>query len=393
MIISSANTKLFSHYFAILTAVSFFLQIACSGRAGKKEENGKIFQANSILVAERLYIEKMEGYTRLIISDPWQGAKGISNDYYLIRRGAAIPQGVDSSKVINVPIERIICMSTTHSAMILALNEGSSIVGMSGTDFSFSEKLKPMIEKEAIKDVGYEGNLNNELVLKLSPDLIMMYGIGNESAGYTARIEDLGIKVIFNADYLETDPLGKAEWIKLFGALYCRETMADSIFNDESARYNDLALQIVRQVSTRPQVLLGLPYKDTWFISPGNSFISKLIQDAGGSYLWKDLSSDVSMPYGLENVYIKALNADYWLNIGSAVSARDIMAVDPRLMDLPCFKTSRLYNNNKRISQGGGNDYWESGTLYPHLILKDIASILHPGIFGNYDLYYYRKLD
>jgi len=393
MIKTAWGTKLFSHFFASLIAISFLLQFSCSPGVGKKEVNGKVYQCNSILKAERLSLERMEGCTRIIISNPWQGAKGIINEYYLIRRGAAIPEGVDSSKVIYVPIERIICMSTTHSAMILALNEGISIVGMSGTNFSFSEKLRPMIEKGDIEDVGYEGNLNNELVLKLSPDLIMMYGVGNESAGYTARIEDLGIKVLFNAEYLETDPLGKAEWIKLFGALYCREDMADSIFNDEFARYNDLARQVVREINTRPQVLLGLPYKDTWFISPGNSFISKLIQDAGGSYLWKDLSSDVSMPYGLENVYIKALNADYWLNIGSAGSVMDVMAVDPRLVDLPCFKTGRLYNNNKRIAPGGGNDYWESGTLYPHLILKDIASILHPGIFGNFDLYYYRKLD
>jgi iron complex transport system substrate-binding protein len=383
---------LISYSCQALVLLLLLMLFSCSDSAGKKETPGTVIHDHNILRAERLRVEKADDYTRIIISNPWQGAKGITNEYYLIQRGKPIPEGVDSSKVIYVPVKRIICMSTTHTAMILALNEESSIIGMSGTNFSFSEKLKPAIENGAIEDVGYEGNLNNELILKLSPDLIMMYGVGNESAGYTAKIEDLGIKVIFNADYLETDPLGKTEWIKLFGALYCKESMADSIYSDESAKYNDLSAFVEGEVKTRPQVLLGLPYKDTWFVSPGNSFISKIIKDAGGSYIWKDTRSDVSMPYGLENVYIKALNADYWLNTGSANTSDDIMAVDPRLMELPCFKSGNLYNNNKRISIGGGNDYWESGTLYPHLILKDIAAILHPEIFKNYELYYYTKL-
>ena len=71
------------------------------------------------------------------------------------------------------------------------------------------------------------------MILSISPDLVMMYGIGSESLGYIGKIKELGIKVMFNADYLETDPLGKAEWIKLFGALYCKESMADSIFRSE----------------------------------------------------------------------------------------------------------------------------------------------------------------
>jgi iron complex transport system substrate-binding protein len=98
------------------------------------------------------------------------------------------------------------------------------------------------------------------------------------------------------------------------------------------------------------------------------------------------------MPYGIENVFLRALAADFWLNIGSINNKDDISAVDLRLSDLPCFKKGNLYNNNKRISQSGGNDYWESGCIYPHLILEDIASILHPGLFGDHEMVFYRKI-
>jgi iron complex transport system substrate-binding protein len=221
----------------------------------------------------------------------------------------------------------------------------------------------------------------------------MIYGIGSESAGYVGKLKELGIKVIINADYLETDPLSRAEWIKLFGSLYCKENLADSIYNKEVDRYTKLRSFIEQNNRSRPKVLLGLPFKDTWYISPGNSFISKLIADAGGEYLWADTKSSFSMPYGIENVYLRGMKADFWLNISNISSRKEISSVDQRLEGLPCFKNDNLYNNNKRISEGGGNDYWESGSLYPHLILKDLANILHPELFSDHELTYYRKIN
>jgi iron complex transport system substrate-binding protein len=347
---------------------------------------------NQIKKAERLTIEKKSRWSEVKIINPWQGATGINQIYYLVTRGSAIPAGIDSLAVIFVPVQKIICMSTTHLAMISALGEERSIAGVSGTGFIYSPIILKNVEKGLVVDVGYEANLNRELILKISPDLIMIYGIGSESSGYVARIKELGIKVIINGDYLETDPLGRAEWIKLFGALYCKENLADSIFNSEVYEYNRLKSLISQNTRNRPKVLLGLPFKDTWYISPGNSFISKLISDAGGDYLWKETESSFSMPYGIENVYLKGLTADYWLNIGTAGSKKDISSVDPRLNDLPCFKNNNLFNNNKRITSNGGNDYWEGASLYPHLLLKDLTAILHPELFEGQELFYYRKI-
>jgi iron complex transport system substrate-binding protein len=347
---------------------------------------------NQIKKAERFRLEKKSGSTEVRIINPWQGATGVSQTCYLVKRGSAIPAGIDPLSVIFVPVQKIICMSTTHLAMISALGEERSVSGVSGTGFIFSPIILKNVEKGLVVDVGYEANLNRELILKLSPDLIMIYGIGSESSGYVARIKELGIKVIINGDYLETDPLGRAEWIKLFGALYCKENLADSIFNSEVYEYARLKSYINLNATSRPKVLLGLPFKDTWYISPGNSFISKLISDSGGDYLWKETESTYSMPFGIENVYLKGLTADYWLNIGTAGSKNEISSVDPRLNDLPCFKKGNLFNNNNRITSNGGNDYWESASIYPHLLLKDIASILHPELFKDQKLFYYRKI-
>lgn len=385
-------TQVLKQRLFLLVALSMLLNPCCKhkGKIASQELSGT---GNEIALAGRFTIEKKNGWTEVEIINPWQGAKNVIQKYYLVKRGSKLPEGFDSSAVIFVPLRKIICMSTTHLAMIEALGENKSIVGVSGTDFIYSPDLNARVTAGAISDVGYEANLNKELILKLSPDLIMIYGIGSESAGYVGKIKELGIKILMNADYLETDPLARAEWIKLFGALYCKETLADSIFNKEVDDYKSLKQYIKQNSGNEPKVMLGLPFKDTWYISPGNSFISVLIGDAGGIYLWSDIQSSVSMPYGIENVYVRALTADFWLNISTTTSKKDILNIDQRLTNLPCYKTGNLYNNNNRVTPRGGNDYWERGSLYPHLLLRDIAAILHPELFEDNELLYYRKLN
>ena len=367
--------------------------LSCHGNHKNTDVDKQGSDNKIVKTAKGFSIIKSDNYSILTVKDPWQGAEGIKFVNYLVLRGSPIPQGIPAEKVIFVPIRSIVCMSTTHVGMINALGESESITGISTAGYVYSDEITSRVKQGTINEVGYETSLNHELIIKLSPDLVMMYGIGSESSGHVNKLNELGIKIMFNGDYLETDPLAKAEWIKVFGALYCKEELADSIYNKEVNDYNAVRDYVKENTESKPQVLLGLPFKDTWFISPGNSFVSKLIEDAGGNYLWKNTSSPVSMPYGLENVYIAAMNADYWLNIGTVMNSGEISLVDNRLADLKCFRNGNLYNNNRRITDTGGNDYWESGALWPHLILKDVASILHPGLFPEHELYYYRKIN
>jgi iron complex transport system substrate-binding protein len=380
------------------TGISLFVvllafTISCINRKDSNPAHKPSSVISSVSKAERFSIEKNDSCTILTIIDPWQGAEGVRNVYYLTERGKISSIKADASHIIPVPVRKIICMSSTHIAMISALGEIESISGISGTDYIYDTTLKSKADDGLISEIGYDAGINSEMILKLNPDLIMMYGIGSESAGYVGKISELGIKIMYNADYLEMDPLGKAEWIKVFGALYGKEKLADSIYNAISKSYNDTKSFISENIVTRPTVILGLPFRDTWFISPGNSYISTLISDAGGTYLWQDTKSSASMPYSLETVYMKSLDADYWLNVGTVKSKREIASFDPRLEKIPCYLSGNIYNNTKRTSHGGGNDYWESGTLNPQIILSDIASILHPGILGEYKLYYYLKIE
>jgi len=377
----------------IILLIPVIILDSCSVRNDKQKETISDQSSVAIVNAERFKLQKTDGCTIVTIIDPWQGADGIEQEYYLVKRGDKSPSSNNNSQIIYVPLKKIICTSTTHLAMITALGMEDAIAGVSGTGLIYDNNILSKVDKGLISDIGYDSGINSELIIKILPDLVMMYGIGGESAGYIAKIRELGIKVMFNADYLETDPLGKAEWIKLFGALFCREEMSDSIYSSIENLYNQTKTNISNNTKGRPLVLLGMPFRDIWYISPGNSYISKLIKDAGGEYLWENTVSDVSLAYGLESIYLQSLKADYWLNIGSVTSKNEISSFDPRFQAIPSFRNGNLFNNNRRITPDGGNDYWESGTLNPHIILKDIASILHPGLFRDYELTYYRKIE
>lgn len=270
------KTYVFSTAIFLITAVL----ISCSRESGIKAEYRLIANKNIVSYAKRFAIHRTDSCTIVRILNPWQGADNVENIYYLVKRGFNISVP-DTSAVIYVPVQKIVCMSTTHLAMIKSLGAEHSIKGVSGSEFIYDSILSRNARNGLIKDVGYESSLNNELILNIRPDLVMIYGIGSESAGYVGKIRELGVKIMFNADYLETNPLGKAEWIKLFAALYCKEAIADSIFKSVTDLYLKYKNEITANACYRPKVMLGLPFRDTWYISPGNSYISTLINDAG----------------------------------------------------------------------------------------------------------------
>ena len=190
------------------------------------------------------------------------------------------------------------------------------------------------------------------------------------------------------ADYLENEPLGRAEWIKFFSLFYKREDLASEIFKRITLRYESIK-QKALSLEDPPSVFVGLPWKDTWYIPGGESFAAKFIEDAGGSYVYKDLQTTEAEPNDLESVYSRILDADIWLNAGVAKDLQSILNHDERLGNIQAFEKGDVFNNNQRSNPNGGNDYWESGNINPDRILNDLVNIFS----GDIDsLFYYKRL-
>jgi iron complex transport system substrate-binding protein len=240
-------------------------------------------------------------------------------------------------------------------------------------------------------DVGYGQGLDYEAIVELDPDVLFIYGVEGNVVAIVEKLTDLGIPVAFCGEYLEPHPLGKTEWIHFFSCFYDREEMAAEFFQKIDSSYVQLS-QLASQVQDRPAVLTGLPWKDTWHMAGGKSFAARLIEDAGGEYLWSDNASTQAVPLDLESVYLRAVDAGVWINPGAASSLKDIGSLDERFLDLDVVRNSRVYNNDLKSRPEGGNDYWESGTLRPDLILADLIRIFHPELLPEHEWVYYRQL-
>jgi iron complex transport system substrate-binding protein len=327
----------------------------------------------------------------ITIVNPWQNARNVEYSYLLSDTLQSSGITDENHCSIKTPVSRVICLSTTHIGFISFLNETSSIIGVSGKNFVANEDLQDKISQDQLPDVGYDENLNFELILKLKPDVVFAYGVSGSVTNTVRKLNEMGIPTMLIAEYLEEEPMAKMEWVKVFGALYDKSDMADEKFDSADSRYKQLRL-LAAGANAKPSVLLGLPWRGNWFISGGRSYVARLVEDAGGEYIFKHLDFKDSRPVALEQVYERALGADFWLNTGDALSKKDLFSVDDRFRNLPCIKRDQIFNNNNRITPSGGNDIFESGVAEPEIILADLIYILHLQLLPSHQLKYYRKL-
>ena len=342
--------------------------------------------------AQSFRIEQSENYKILKVFNPWQNAENISITYVLSDDPSLIPDSLKAFTFIRTPVKKVIALSSTHIGFISALGESPGISGISGKEFISDPLVRKAIEEKKCFDVGYAPNLNYEMILSLKPDIVFLYGLDASVQAISGRLAQTGIPSVVISEYLENHPLGKAEWIKFFASFYNKYDEAVSIFDTLKNRYI-MMRDSVKLINEKPGVLSGLPWKDTWFLPGGNSFAAKLIADAGGHYLWSENESGEVIPMDLESVFMRAVDADIWINTGTAASKADLSGRDRRFILIKAYKTGLLFNNDARANTGGGNDYWESGVIHPDIILRDLIEIFHPGYLTKHDLFYYRKLE
>ena len=369
----------------LIAVILIWINISCSSPVGqKKGETGTNSYANGFR------IEKFGNYTKLTVLNPWERADNIVFEYFLFNEKTNIPGFADGKNIIRTPVRRVICLSTTHLAYLDALNESGSVVGISGGRYINNPDIRKRFETGYIHDVGYGQNLNYELLVSQQPDLVIVYGIGSEITAYVHKLKELGVPVIIVAEYLEESPLGKAEWIKFLGSLFEKEDLAGDLFLHIEEEYLKLKEQTANTAG-KPKVLVGSSYNGSWWVPGGNSYVANIIADAGGHYLGKDNSSRESYVISFENALVWGNEADVWINMGNMSSKEEIVASDERLSSFRVLQEGRVFNNINKLSPHGGNDFWESGTVNPHLVLQDLILVLHPELLDG-EMTYYKEI-
>lgn len=326
--------------------------------------------------------------TVLNVLNPWQGNDSVASRLFIARENETPPSGF-KGQVLKGDAKRIVVMSSTNLAVFEALGVPEKVVGVSGKRFISSKWLAE--HGESVRDVGYDGNINYEALLASRPDLVLLYGVSGPSL-MEPKLRELGVPYLYVADYLEESPLGKAEWMVALAELVGMRPHGESLFMEIPDQYFSLKALVDSAAVTSPKVMLNAPYADAWFLPAGDTYFARLLADAGASYLNSNAKGNESKPISIEKAYTMMSEADYWLNPGSAESVGQLCKDYPRFAGVPCVAAGKVYNNNRRSTPGGGNDFFESGILNPHIVLADLIKIFHPELLPDSQLVYYKKL-
>ncbi len=291
-----------------------------------------------------------------------------------------------------LPLKTAMVVPTSAIAYMDELGLTQKITGISQPDYIFNPKIHSLLQQKKIEEIGTFNEIFIEKILVHKPDVFI-----STSSPTLAKFHELlkneGIKIIYIDEYEELNPLAKAEYIKLFGILFGKEKEADERFAEIENNYKKIQSVVQQKSTSNPTILSNHIYGDIWYMPGGKSFQAKLFADAGGDYLWKENEETGTLNLSLESVFEKANDADIWINAGDFPSKAALLASYPNYEWFAAFKSGNVYNWNQRITEKGANDYFETGTVRPDLVLKDLAAIFHPELFPNHELKFYKRLD
>jgi iron complex transport system substrate-binding protein len=340
--------------------------------------------------ARNFAIDSSDGLRRLKVL-PAKDAKK-PEAYTLCPAATDCPAGLPPrSVVLRVPLRRAVCLASAHLGFLAALDLRDRIAGVSRSEFVCDSALKAAGTKDAWKAVGPDDQIDWEAVAALKPDVILFSAPPGGASKLAAKAGTLGIPALATAEWLEQHPLGRAEWLKVYGSLFGVKARAESLFAAARQSYDSLRQLASGRGAPNVRAMYGLGWRGTWHVAGGKSYAAQLLRDAGIRYLWENDGHAGSLSLGLETVLERGRDADIWINPGDVQSLEELAAREPRAKNFTAFRKSRVYQNDARRNSRGGNDYWESGVAHPHVLLADLIRLARGGL-DSISGTYYRKL-
>ena len=341
--------------------------------------------------AKGFTVEYHKHYKTITVNRPWRDAK-VQFKYVLVQCGTPTPEGFQADQIVQVPVRSIVALSTTHLVQLEKLGVLDRLVAVNDFKNITTPTVLEKIKTNQIADVGNNSTPNIEKILSLSPDLITSYGSGNPQVDSYSKLLEAGLKVGIVSEYMESTPLGRAEWIKFLALFFNREAIAEQEFSQVASRYQSIVAK-AKSAQSRPTVFAGFSSKGTWYVPGGDSYVAKLLADAGSAYIWADDRTSGSLNLNFEQVYDRARQAEYWVNGSQKWKSRsDVTQDDARYEGFLAVKNGSLYSPIARIGPEGGNEYWASGTANPDVVLEDLVKLFHPELMNDRKFYYYQQL-
>jgi iron complex transport system substrate-binding protein len=383
----------FNNFKTAFFLLSALLIVSC--KEEKKEVIPRVEKAEKVDIrhARGFSVSRSaSGLTIIEITSPWPNAENAFT-YALIPREILPFTTLNSDEydaIVTIPVERLVVTSTTHIPALEALGVGAKLVGFPDAKYISSKATRARIDAGQLKDLGSNESINTEMTIALNPEVVIGFSIDNQNKAYET-LQRSNIPVVYNGDWTEETPLGKAEWIKFFAPFFGLEKKADSIFNDIETSYNAV-MTIASDTNQKPTVLSGALYKDVWYLPGGNSWAAQFLKDANVHYLWEDTTETGSLSLSLESVFDTAKSADYWISPSQFISYDEMLAANRHYEQFEAFQTKKVYTFARTTGETGGLLYYELGPNRPDLVLKDLVHIFHPGLLPDHETFFFKPL-
>ena len=380
------------HLRLFLLALLAVLMLQCNPK-NKPEPPAQPSTDYTLQHATGLQLIEREGFTEVRVSTPWPNSDKTFTYAFVPKANlAAMTFAADRyDAIIGTPVERLIATSSTHIPALEALGLLPNLTGFPDTRYISSKAARQRIENGSITEVGMNGQLNTELVLNNTPDLIIGFGIDNQNKQYQT-LQAAGIPVVFNGDWMEMTPLGRAEWIKFFGVLAEKQTEANALFEKIVADYQKVR-ELAATATERPTVLSGALFKDVWYLPAGESWGARFVADAHAEYLWKETKGSGSLSLSLEKVFERGREADFWIAPSQFTRYADMEADNTLYANFEAFQNRQVHTFANTKGETGGMLYYELAPQRPDLVLRDLVKIFHPELLPDHHPYFFTPLE
>lgn len=369
--------------------ICFLLSVCLlSASCGRQETAAIPAEGDTIPLryAENLILLRNDSFTVARLRNPWDTAATL-HTYILIERDLPLPSRLPAGTVVRVPLRRAVVYSSVHCSLLCELGVQDAIGGVCDPAYIQQEEIRKGIREGRIQDYGDPMNPDIERIMDTHPDALMPSPFEN-SGGY-GRLEKLQIPIIECADYMETSPLGRAEWIRFYGRLFGRAQQADSLFLAIEQQYNTLKARAAG-CAGRPTVLSDLRTEGSWYVPGSRSTISRLYADAAARSVFDDRAESGSVALSFETVFEQAQNADFWLvkyHRPADMTRADLKADYASYARFRAFTEGRVYGCNTSHVL-----YYEETPFHPERLLADLVALFHPEVLPGHSFRYFTPL-
>lgn len=373
----------------VLASGAFLLPglCSCSGGGADGDEHDKCVMADTLTHHARYLTiaDQGNGTVRVDIADPWDSTRTLAR-YALVARDSVVPEGLGADvRVIRTPVSRAAVFSAVHTGGLDELGAIGTVVAVAdGRFFPPTDTVTALIAEGRISDVGPAQAPSAELLAASGAEVVLRSPIDNAGAGVMPG----RMTAVECIDYMEPTPIGRAEWLLLLGELTGNRDKARTIFDGVIDCYSDLIFKASGAESARPKVLVETEYSGIWYLPAGESYMARMIADAGGDYPWSDTPGTGSLALSLEKVAERAIDADVWLTrtFGYTADSSSLIAQNNRYGRFRPVSLGNIYGCDTSVKP-----IFNDIAFHPERILADYVAIFHPEVMPGYELQYFSK--